>query len=191
MGCRIPCSLISNVQEKEKKRIFLFFLFLFLYFFYPLSSLHSLSLFDVSLTWRRNFPPFIFFLSPWQRITRSNFAPICWQMKTFAFDGKCRTTSQEPHPILTWTTLLKTRGNAIFDALSRREQLHVATGFTEDEIRGFLQMMQPYCVTVRQPLSKPLVSNPRACWMLRGWEIQKRVIEEKHPFPHSLLSSWD
>ena len=52
------------------------------------------------------------------------------------------------------------QGHVIFDSLSGRGQLHVATGFTEDEINRLYQMTQPFCVTVRQPGPRP-----RSSWL--------------------------
>jgi hypothetical protein len=43
----------------------------------------------------------------------------------------------------------------IFDSLSRRGQLYVATGFTEDEINQLYQMTQLFCVHVHQPGPQP------------------------------------
>jgi len=40
--------------------------------------------------------------------------------------------------------------NVLFDSLSGRGQMVLATGFTEGEVQGFYQMLWPHCVTVQQ-----------------------------------------
>ena len=121
MDCHIPCSLISNVQEKEKKRIFLFFLFLFLYFFLPpfFSSL-SLSIWCL-LNIKEKLSTF-HFLSV--SMAAHNQEQLCANLLANE-DIRIRREVQDdvtratPHFDMD-NIAEDTRGNAIFDALSRR-----------------------------------------------------------------------
>ena len=47
------------------------------------------------------------------------------------------------------------RRNDLFDSLSGRGQLQIATGFTEQEVLSLHQCMRPFCITVRQSGAKP------------------------------------